>query len=539
MPACYSGPIPVTDEERIAIWRWAKLASIDKGEPIDKVSDAINQHFFAGQAKSEWLSDILSGRKTPFRELTNEAWKKQYYRRQIVAQAQEVTGRQAMHPAVKAMKTMWNFPRTAAVFGHGLVFPVTHAGDLMLRPTSWGSFMKGFLNTWTKTWPGQQADFARMMDSMERHPRYDLALQSKLDIGERSHINESFTKQSSMGARAWSALTVLRFDEWNRMMDKATNSRMTQEEVKDIGKHLAVWANHATGSAKGPIASLGGDVLFGPKLVQSKLNRIFYDPVKTLGTFAKMGNEKLNNIFGDWGNATPGEKAVAWTRLSGLAQYFGMLSGTLAMNYGINNAMGKKDKENVNFTDPTKGDFLAFKVGGMEFSIPGLHSEVKALGKILATSYAAYKWADPKYKAHQKALGVKPPFPPPDPIEAVTQYGLSKANPAISLAAEILRGKDFIGKPVPWSPDPGKPSWPRLDWWQYMITKTPIPLSGPIRYFYDQMKEKGASATDATAITKALIMFGVGLTGMHIREDYGAAKEAAKHDAAAKALMTH
>lgn len=525
---CYSGPIPVTDEERIAIWRWAKLASIDKGEPIEKVADAINQHFFAGQAKDEWISDILSGRKTPFRELTNEAWKKQYYRKQIVAQAKEVAGRQAMHPAVRAMQTMWNVPRAAAVFGHGLVFPVTHAGDLMLRPASWGSFMKGFLNTWTKTWPGQQADFARMMDAMERHPRYDLALRSKLDIDEKSHINESFTKQSSMGARAWSALTVLRFDEWNRLMDKATNSRMTQEETLEIGKHLAEWANHATGSAKGKIASLGGNVLFGPKLVQSKLNRMFSDPVKTLKTFS------------DWKNASAGEKAVAWTRLSGLTQYFGMMAGTLAVNWGVNKAMGKKDEENVNFAHPEKGGWLSYKVNGMEFAIPGLHSEVKALGKILATSYAAYKWADPKYVAQQKALGIKKPWPAPDPVEAAKQYVLSKANPAITLGVEGLTGKVFPGKPAPWSPDPGKPSWPRVDWWQYAISKAPIPLSGPVGYFYNQMKDThGASARDATAITKALIMFGAGLTGMHVSPDYGAEKEAAKREQVAKKLMAH
>ena len=46
----------------------------------------------------------------------------------------------------------------------------------------------------------------------------------------------------------------------------------------EVGKNLAEWANHATGSAKGPISNLGGNVLFGPKLTQSKLNRMFSDP---------------------------------------------------------------------------------------------------------------------------------------------------------------------------------------------------------------------------------------------------------------------
>jgi len=52
---CYSGPIPVTDDERIVIWKWAKENAIDQGLPIDKVGDAINEKFFGGQAIS-WLS---------------------------------------------------------------------------------------------------------------------------------------------------------------------------------------------------------------------------------------------------------------------------------------------------------------------------------------------------------------------------------------------------------------------------------------------------------------------------------------------------
>ena len=63
------------------------------------------------------------------------------------------------------------------------------------------------------------------------------------------------------------------------------------------------------------------------------------------------------------------------------------------------------------------------------------------------------------------------------------------------------------------------------------------PLSGPIRYFYDQLKQRGASALDAVTITKGLILFGVGATGLHIHEDYAAAKETAKRNQVAKALQ--
>ena len=62
-----------------------------------KVGDLINEQFFAGQAKPEWISDILSGRKTPFREVANAAWKAQYNRRVITQQAQQKLRTLTMH----------------------------------------------------------------------------------------------------------------------------------------------------------------------------------------------------------------------------------------------------------------------------------------------------------------------------------------------------------------------------------------------------------------------------------------------------------
>src|SRR5258708_27574259 len=102
---CYSGPNPINDEDRIAIWRWAKENGIDKGLPIDKVGDAINDHFFQGHAKDKWISDILSGRKTPYRHVADAAWRAQYNRRVITQQAADVSRLKAMGPVGKALST--------------------------------------------------------------------------------------------------------------------------------------------------------------------------------------------------------------------------------------------------------------------------------------------------------------------------------------------------------------------------------------------------------------------------------------------------
>jgi hypothetical protein len=502
MPACYSGPIPIDQDDRTVIWRWAKANGIDHGMSIDKVGDAINQHFFAGQAKPEWISDILSGRKTPFRELATDVWKKQYNRRQITLQAQDVARQHAMNPVAKRISQLWNIPRSAAVFGHGLVFPVTHGGDLALRPESWGVFMRGFLNTWTKA--GSPAATERMLDGMKRQPLFDTALRAGLDVGERSDLNEAFVNKSTMGSRAWSALTVMRYELWDHEMQKYAKPNMTQEQVLDVGKNLAEWANHATGSAKGPLTKLGGNVLFGPKLVQSKLNRLFADPAKTINTFA------------NWSKASAGEKAAAWTRLSGVTQYLGTGLGLLAVNQGVLQATNQKDK--INFTDPFKSDFLAFKAGGMEWSFPGMHSEIRTLGKILFDAFKDSKEVSKETRGGTKFDLIK---------NELENYAIGKMNPAVGVGKELLSGQDFSGRPLPWT-QVAKPkaNKPPIGWPEYLLSHGPIPLTGPIRYAYDQLRAKGSSATDATSVIKALIIMGtdpkaitmgaVGATGVHI-----------------------
>jgi hypothetical protein len=520
---CYSGPIPVTDDERIAIWKWAKANGIDHGLPFDKIHDAINQHFFAGQAKPEWINDILSGRKTPFRQLSNAAWKAQYNRRQTVLTAKDAAGQRDMHPVMKGIKRVWDAPRSAAVFGHSIVFPVTHGGDLALRPASWGVFFRGLMNTYTKSW--SKAATERLLDTMKRQPLFDTALRSGLDVGERAHRTDlvNRTAKGSPSERAWSILTTMRFELWNHEMEKYIKPGMSEPQVLEIGKNMAEWANHATGSAKGPISNLGGNVLFGPKLTQSKLNRIFSDPVKTVKT------------FGDWKNASPGEKAAAWTRLSGGMQYLGSGLGLLAVNQGLLQATNQKEK--INFTDPTKSDFLAFKGGGLEWSIPGMHSEIKTLGKILAVTFGNSK--DISKLSHGKSKFEQV-------AEELGKYGLYKTNPAIGAGMETAQGHDLFGRPLPWIHEKIQKNKPPYGWPEYLLSHGPIPLQGPIRYAYDQLRTQGASATDSTAIIKALIIMGtdpkaiaIGLTGgtgMHISADYAAAKEAARREQIAQKL---
>jgi hypothetical protein len=488
---CYNGPNPVKDEERQAIWGWAKANAIDQGLPIEKVGDAINEHFFGGQAKPEWINDILSGRKTPFKQVANDLWRKQYNRRVITQQAREISQLANMGPVGKLLRKLWTAPRTVAVMGHGVVFPITHAGDLVFRPASWGTFIKGTLRTYRGAF--SSAYTGRILNMISRDPLYDLSLRSGVDVGPQSHPSGLISRSYHGPAqRAWDMLTAMRFELWKKEVSKYIKPGMSEAETLDVGKNIADWANHATGSAKGPIANIGGDVLFGPKLTQSKLSRIFSDPATTINTFS------------NWSKATTGEKAVAMTRLSGATQFLLTNLGFLAVNQGLMYALGQKDK--VNFTDPSKADFLAFKGSDLLANVPGLHTEIRTLAKILGVAFANKQQlrGESKFTATAKTVG---------------QYGMGKLTPTIQRGLEIGLGQNWMGRPLPWSADKGTPSKPRMTYGEYAASIGPIPLEGPIGFVYDHLKKAGASALDASAITKALIITGIGGTGIHVREN--------------------
>lgn len=502
---CYSGANPIqTVEQRMAAWKWIKENGIDQGLPFEKIHELFNNHFFNGMGRPEWVSDILAGKKTPYRFVANDVWKKQYNRRMITQQALQQTHAKTYGPIETNLRWAAGRPRWLATAGHSLVLIVTHAGELVMRPLSWSTYFRGVRDTYAKTWKG--GDTERLVTNMKRANLFDTGLRCGLDVGDKSHGADLISRPGdshkwwNMAPRAWDVLKTVRFNLWNQQMEKHIHPGMSEEEILDYGKNLAEWANHATGSAKGPITNLGGNILFGPKITQSKLNRIFADPAKTIRTVA------------NWKTATPGERAVAATRISGLTQYVCTMFGFLAANQGFLMATGKKDK--INFEDPKKADWLAFKAGGMEFSIPGMHSEFRMLSKVFATAFMT----DKELRGESKQAHV---------AQILGQYEMNKLNPVFGLGLETLMGQDYMRRPMPWTPDrplpktaPKKAPPPRLGWVEYALTHGPIPLQGPIGFFYDQMRSQGASAHDATTMIKNMILVGaVGATGIHISPD--------------------
>ena len=532
----YKGQSPVRDEDRPGIWKWARDNTDFK--TYEGTAKAINDYFFGGRAPNDWIRDIIGGRKTPFREITTEMWQKNYDRQKVVAYARELNRHAGTSNWEVLAKAGWNVWRGIETMGHGIVFPISHGGDLIFRPSSWRTYFRGIGDVYGGAFNQQHA--INRMGDMQRDALFPLALESGVDagpgskamgiLGGESQFAERFGDVPVVGqiinlaeragqlpvlrrlvgsaGRAWDMLGVTRFEMWKAAMKGHIKEGMSHAELLDYGKEFAEWANDATGAGKGKIANIGGETLFGPKLTQSKINRLY-----------QIGNTPWN--FANWRTLTPGQKAVAWQRLSGATQYVTTRLGMLAVNQGILSASGSDQK--INWFDPNKSDYMQFKGFGLELGIPGMMTELRALARVLSLSYWEYV---PDSKKIQLAKVFGPAFtqqPRETGVRAVYDIGkdwlTGKFHPAIERSAEFVSGRTFTGRPLPWSQRPGTEEKPRMETKEYLATIGPIPLQGPLKYVYDRLKETGATASEAVEITKGLIIAGFGATGAHVREE--------------------
>lgn len=499
--SCYGGANPIgklSDQERLALWKWTKENAIDHGMPIEQVHEVLNNHFFGGNAKSEWVNEFLAARKTPFKRASDAAWTAQANRRNIQQQAKHLVSDQRANILERAAKMVIAGPRYVSVGGgvHGVVFPFTHGGALTLNPFRLKAFARLVVNTWKNISPAQ-AEILR--DTMARSPRFTLADRSKLDLS--THGME--TGGGNVSARTWGALLETRFRLWDAAMERHTRPGMSVEDIDSIGRELAVWANHATGSGKGILTDPRiSSAFFGPKLAQSYWNRLIGDPIKTINTWA------------NWSKATAGEKVVATQRLQGAMWAAGTYTGMLLANQALLSATGQKDQ--INWNDPSQSDWLGFKGWGFHWSLPGaMHSEIKLIGQIIAAQsmspedLAKVGITVPHGKiATDKLLSLRGEYV----ARQLLQYGESKATPVYGLGKELVTGHDFMGRPLPWSSDKGTPKKPPYSWGEYAWSHAPIPLSGAAKYVYDQLRKAGASVTDASMWIRAAIVGGMSAT---------------------------
>lgn len=461
--------------------RW-KIAA-DTGLPIDEVTKK------------------LAGPKS-IRAITDDMYAKMSKRRNLVDQAKYWLKKQGTSGLERFASQVPGVFFRAKVAGHGTVGMITHAGMNIFNPLDWDIYWPKFFEQGKLLgWHDKGAYHERAMQDLQRDPYYTTARRAGLANSMGHGLDDyekafrgSFTKFLS-GNRGFDALKIYRQARFSQEWSKTPNSIRTPE----YAKALADTINHSTGYVRANFPKVINAGIFAPKLEASRWAFLTGDPVRAGKTFA------------NWKDATPAEKGFAVREVRQKAIMAATYASMLAANQGLLTATGSDQK--INYTDPHKPDFLAFKGGGYQFGVVSpLIGSIRYLANMIHASMEERHGAENKDTRFEEMMTLS------------GKYVRNKLSPFGQFAADVGTQSDWQNRPMPFSNDKvpaylakkgiGKYTYP--EW--LGETFAPIPLEEAIKEVWTDQGMDKDSLKHWMGILMTMAV--TGGTGARVSPDY-------------------
>jgi hypothetical protein len=498
----------MTPEQIKATWSYAKDAYINKGESnIDTVAQGVADDF--GLAKKDVMK-MLAGRKGTKR-IMDDMYLKMSRARQAINAAKTWLQNEKTPGWMSKVRRLPRVFFSAKVFGHGTVGMITHAGVMAFDPKMAREYWSNFGRQYGLMLSPKYHE-AMMQDLMSKS-NFILARRAGLsndpfrfqDDYQNPKIQLGLGKVGMAGNRGFDILKLLRQD----MFDRQWNSLDAAQKTPEAAKLIADSVNHATGIVRsqffGKLSEPLAVAFFAPKLEASRWAFMFTDPIKA------------TKILAEWKTATPEERMFAMSEIKQKARIAGMYFGLLALNQALLSAFNTG--QSINFTNPRRGDFLAFKTFGQNVSLisPMLHM-VGLLANLYRTSTGKRTQLE-SLTPRGEEMG-----------QELWAYGRGKLSPFSQPLVDLATQSDFTGRPMPFSKD-RVPTWQRRrgikkwTWSQYLTQQfAPIPAEEAIREVW---QSQGITKSEQDKYLKAVsVFFLTGGTGIRLTEDRFAKRKA-------------
>lgn len=499
----------LTAAEIRPIWEYAKKRYLDNGLSYEETIDALVRE---SKKPARFFAEVIAGPKSA-RVKNVDVYRREDARREAKRQAQQFITNADQSGLYKTLYSVGQFPRAALTALHGGVFPVTHAGGVLLRPLSWLQFWRGFRISWGTAHIGKFGrERARAFYESERlklygADRYAPWRQAGLRIGvdERAQGILSGWLASGPGwsKYSWLGLMRMRYELAEQMLKRS--GWKTEEEMLSKMKGIAEIANHSTGVSSiqvfGPTLSKG---MFAPQLTTSKLLRVTHDPIVTIRDIYRMMDNRGYLV-------DAGARAAIRHRLQNATEMLSFWMGALYLNDAMLNHAGSKQR--INWSDMAKSDWLRFKSGnGLVFATRGPEEFLRLYGQLAAVAFTHNK----------RAIHGKNPWD--EWMDRISQVALYKGSPGFQTIGELAAGEDMFGRPLPEFiqkargmvglpkryPTAGKP---QMSLAEYTSTHLPIFLTGGAREIYDSMRQRGLSPTDSEVLLNASLITAMEFAG--------------------------
>jgi len=486
-------PGEVASPDATTLWKRAK-AMIDAGESdFDSIRHKLAQEF---GIPVEDVTRKLAEPKSA-RTITDDMYRKMAEQRRLVNQAKSWLKNEATPGWLQFARKVPRVFFTAKILGHGTVGMITHAGLNIFNPIAWRTYWPNFFRQYKLIASG--AYHERMMQDLLRDPLFTKARRAGLandpfryqDDYQTPTLVKWLDRIGLTGNRGFDALKLFRQARFNQIWNALPDTLQTPEYAKLVADSV----NHATGAVRRPFREWANWTFFAPKLEASRWAWMVKDPWDAAKTFV------------DWNKATPEEKAFAMSQLKEKAAIAGTYYSLLMINQGLLQASGSEQR--INFVNPRRGDFLAFKAAGHNIGIVG---PMLGMVRLFANLYHAAAGKRGKVESltpRGQEFG-----------ELGFQYARGKLSPFAGFGVDVVSQADFQGRPMPYSTD-AVPKYlrqqglDRYTYGEYAAQQfTPIPLSEAVREVW---RDQGMGEDQIDAYLKAL-MVGVvaGSTGARV-----------------------
>lgn len=337
--------LPSDPEVEKAFWNEAKGHLSSGLEPEDVIRQIAKDHNLGTDAVGAVL------RSKQLFQLTNEAWSKQAKLTELRTLAKREANMSDMHPVLKTLARAYNAPRQLLTAYHGGAIPFTHARNLLATPGEirvFGDIAKRSYSYFTKE--GGSARWRADMATMRTDPKFKFWDRNGLDIKLQS-------KPVGMGMSRWTrmsfdAIKPGRLELAKKYWDQLDPADRTQERAQELAKSI----NHSTGVVNTPpvVNKIAGPTMFAPKL-----------------RFAKYAaaTDVFHNTF----------SAKRFAKLA--AVNLGLLGVNELYNRYVANS-----NDNVNWTQPSRADWMRMKVAGVTVPMSPLFETLRlpvAAGAVL------------------------------------------------------------------------------------------------------------------------------------------------------------
>lgn len=486
--------------EAKALWDYAKENYIDKGMDFDKMlmNVGMDTGLSADQVRNAFASPknikpIIEGRYTIQRK-----------RNQAIEQAKRFVEDSNKDWLEKAIRAVPNFFFAKAIWGHGTVGLITHAGRNIFDPVGWKNYFNNFGNQY-KFLLNKNA-YEKAKTDLQNHPDFNkwkragLAIDPFKTTSEYEGIRKILGAGTLAGDRGFFALKTLRF-----AMAKAIYDKLPEIDKADPNtiKEIAANVNHATGTVTKDFGQAVKTLIFAPKLEASRWQSILVHPIKAANTFRKMAASTFT------GKEVPISERVAAKQVAKkTGRSLATFAGLLLANQALLVATGSKHR--INFTNPLDKDWLKFKVGDKTIDpTGGIVSSVHFLANLLAIPFETKQ--DLRGDSERDKI-----------FENAGNYLTGKASPFMSTSFEAFTSHDFAGNSLPWSNKPPTHAYNhKLSWWEYGFTQSPIPISEGARDVYQSMEDAGVPRPTIEMIFSGIFSgFVSGFTGLQVKKDF-------------------